>query len=145
MSTHARSIENVQADFALFDEVATAHFRLIRARAGQSKFQTDVISKQGAKCAVCDFCVPEGLDAAHLAPKSSLGSNDPRNGLVLCALHHRLFDRGLFYFDPETLDVIVNGPWAHEDLRIINTSINRLRNAVHDSAVRWNAEQYRLS
>ncbi len=145
LGSFSRSIEKVQAEFALFDEAASAHFRLVRQRTGQSRFRTDVISKQGAKCAVCNFGVPEGLDAAHLAPKSALGSNDPRNGLILCALHHRLFDHGLFYFDPITLEVVVNGVWSLSDLGIVNENIRNLRNVVHDSAIRWNADQCRIS
>ncbi|UAJ09559.1 HNH endonuclease [Glacieibacterium megasporae] len=143
MAKYSVSFQGVEADFRLFDEVATGHFRTVKERTGQSKFRSDVLSKQGAKCAVCDFCVPEGLDAAHVAPKSALGSNDPRNGLVLCALHHRLFDRGLFYFDPETFDVVVNGVWSLTDLGIVHNSIKRLRHIVHESALSWNAEQYR--
>ena len=41
------------------------------------------------------------LDAAHLRPYADKGSDDPRNGLVLCATHHRAFDKRLFGFIPQ--------------------------------------------
>ena len=46
------------------------------------------------------------LQAAHIRPVSENGSDDPRNGLVLCANHHLAFDANLFAFDPETLEVV---------------------------------------
>ena len=49
------------------------------------------------------------LDAAHLYPISKKGTDDPRNALVLCALHHRAFDRGLILIDPDSLVVSVSG------------------------------------
>jgi putative restriction endonuclease len=52
-------------------------------------------------CSVCgkkrftNSGYPE-VEAAHIYPKSKDGSDDPRNGLSLCKLHHWAFDNGLF-------------------------------------------------
>jgi predicted restriction endonuclease len=45
------------------------------------------------------------LDAAHVRAYRDKGSDDPRNGLVLCATHHRAFDKKLFAIDPSTLQL----------------------------------------
>lgn len=52
-------------------------------------------------CAVCGKkrFTPTGypeVEAAHIYPKSKDGSDDPRNGICLCKLHHWAFDNGLF-------------------------------------------------
>ncbi len=64
-------------------------------RIGRSLWRAAVLSNFGQKCCICHIDVRELLDAAHIkswskAPKSRL---DPRNGLCLCALHHRAFDK----------------------------------------------------
>jgi DNA-binding protein Fis/uncharacterized protein (DUF433 family) len=43
-------------------------------------------------CEICDET--RALDVAHIKPRCSDGPDDPRNCLVLCALHHRCFDSG---------------------------------------------------
>ena len=68
-------------------------------RPGQAKFKFDVIKRYGAKCAVCGIDLKEVLEAAHIVPKSEDGVDDPRNGLILCANHHRMFDSNLFAID----------------------------------------------
>jgi hypothetical protein len=73
------------------------------ARPGRQRFKFRVLQRYGPQCAVCGLAVPELLDAAHIGPKKVHGSDDPRNGLVLCATHHRAFDAGLFAVQPDTL------------------------------------------
>ena len=78
------------------------------------------------------------LDAAHLKPKELNGSDDPRNGLVLCATHHRAFENGLFGIIPNTFRLIFRekGP-SKEDLHIENTSIEHLPKKPHVEALNW--------
>jgi hypothetical protein len=69
--------------FALTDEsIRRKAFRDVRE--GQQRFKFRVFKRYGPACAVCGIEVPEVLDAAHLCPKDRKGSDDPRNGLVLC-------------------------------------------------------------
>lgn len=75
------------------------------------------------KCAICRFSFGCALDAAHIIPwnKSNHSQRmDPRNGLLLCASHHRLFDAGLitldeslnvYYYDP----LMSDGPYSEID------------------------------
>jgi hypothetical protein len=84
------------------------------------------------------LAVAEMLDAAHICPKLAKGSDDPRNGLVLCANHHRAFDAGLFAIDPATLDIHCrpDGP-DRLALGIIRTSVAHLSKPPHAVALSW--------
>ncbi len=63
------------------------------------RFRHAVLRAYERRCAVCDFDVRldddlVGLDAAHIRWHSAGGPDQVRNGLALCILHHRTFDRG---------------------------------------------------
>jgi len=63
-------------------------------------FRLRVLEAYRFRCAFCDYDGwlggrPVGLDAAHVRWRAYEGPDDPANGLSLCALHHRLFDRGV--------------------------------------------------
>ncbi len=77
------------------------------SRPGQHRFSFRVFRRYGPQCAVCDVSVMGLLDAAHLRAYRDKGSDDPRNGLVLCATHHRAFDKRLFTIDPSTLALVI--------------------------------------
>ena len=42
------------------------------------------------------------LEAAHIRGVAQKGSDDCRNGLILCKNHHSAFDTNLIIFQPET-------------------------------------------
>jgi hypothetical protein len=115
-------------------------------REGQQRFKFRVLQKYGPRCAACGLDIIELLDAAHLRPKSAHGSDDPRNGLVLCLLHHRAFDLGLFAIEPETLRIVCreSGPDA-DRLGIVKDSLGHLRNRPHVEALRWTWDQWQRS
>jgi len=76
-------------------------------------FRARVLLAYEFKCAVCDFQLqmdhaPLGLDAAHIKWKQVQGPDSVNNGLSLCTLHHRLFDRGAFTVNEERR-VLVSG------------------------------------
>jgi hypothetical protein len=143
LRSKTHDFDSVAAEFELFAEQAEAHLQLVRDRSKQATFRTAVMSRQGARCAVCGFDILEGLEAAHLVPKQASGTDDPRNGLVLCVLHHRLFDAGLFKLDPDGMVVLPQPPHTLETLRITEAKLGRLKSLVREEAVRWNAEQAR--
>ena len=66
--------------------------REVKERERQHRFRNDLLEMQGSVCAFCDFDVPVALEAAHIVPKQENGTDDPRNGLLLCSVHHRIFD-----------------------------------------------------
>jgi putative restriction endonuclease len=120
--------------------------REVKARIGQQRFKFQVFKRYGPKCAVCGLAVPELLDAAHIRPKLADGSDDPRNGLVLCANHHRAFDAGFFAVEPLTLRIhcLVNGP-DREALGIIVESFSHFPRPPHTEALGWLWEEWKNS
>ena len=64
-------------------------------------FREQVMRAYEYRCAVCGFQgrlghALVGLDAAHIKWHQAGGPDETVNGLALCALHHKLFDRGVF-------------------------------------------------
>jgi hypothetical protein len=127
-------------DFNAFANNLQMHFRLVKARAQQHEFRRSVLDAQGRQCALCDIGLPAVLDAAHLIPKEHDGTDDHRNGLVLCALHHRMFDTNFFKIDPSDLSVHASENYSLADLRISRASIGHLRSRPHNEALRWRWE-----
>lgn len=89
------------ATFSLTDDEAhQVESRVIRI-ARSVAFRLSVTRLYGYTCAVCGESLksPRGmmeLDAAHIVPRSQLGSDDSRNGIAMCKRHHWAFDGGLF-------------------------------------------------
>ena len=110
----------VEAHFpwTLQDEVLEAvgieqKSELSRRRYRDPRFSESVMEAYGYRCAVCGFAVRLGdksvaLEAAHIRWHQALGPGTVRNGLCLCALHHRLFDKGAFTLSAGR-EVIVSG------------------------------------
>ena len=111
---------------------------LLARRSGQARFHFDVMSRYGPSCAVCSIDVRDVLDTPHLVPVASRGSNDPRNGLVMCATHHRAFDAHLFGIRPDSLKLsyLQGGPGA-ERLRIGVDDLRALERHPHPEALSW--------
>jgi hypothetical protein len=67
----------------------------------QSFFRRTVLASYGYKCCFCKLDVIALLNASHIIPWNSSVElrADPRNGLSLCVLHDRAFDRGLIAVD----------------------------------------------
>ena len=76
---------------------ATESVRLVRSRLVQQFFREVVLASYESTCAVCSLGLPELLNASHIIPWSEdiKRRADPQNGIALCALHDRAFDRGL--------------------------------------------------
>ncbi|MBC8418365.1 MAG: HNH endonuclease [Desulfobacterales bacterium] len=69
-------------------------------------FRDRIIQAYEHQCAVCGFNVRMGhtlvaLEAAHIKWHQAGGPDTEENGIALCALHHKLFDRGAFTVSPD--------------------------------------------
>lgn len=69
-------------------------------------FRERVLRAYEYKCAVCGFNVRVGntlvgLEAAHIKWHQAGGPDLEENGVALCSLHHKLFDRGAFTISKE--------------------------------------------
>jgi putative restriction endonuclease len=67
-------------------------------------FREKILSAYEYRCAICGFNVRIGhvvvaLEAAHIKWHQAGGPDVHENGLALCSLHHKLFDRGAFTVD----------------------------------------------
>lgn len=70
-----------------------------KARKRDPNFRLAVLDAYREQCAFCGFDSrlrdsAIGIDAAHIMMHSHGGRDTVDNGLALCVLHHRLFDRG---------------------------------------------------
>lgn len=62
-------------------------------------FSRRVLGAYGHQCAMCGIQL-KLIDGAHILPVEHEDStDDTSNGIALCALHHRAYDRGLVTFD----------------------------------------------
>lgn len=83
------------------------------------RFRDAVLVAYENQCAVCNFAVkmggvPLALEAAHIKWHKALGPAEVRNGLSLCALHHKLFDKGAFTLLSKELKLIVANDLSEE-------------------------------
>lgn len=69
---------------------------ITRLRRGQTFFRRAVLASYSSCCTFCGLELPELLTAGHIIPWSVRSDLrlDPRNGLSLCAIHDRAYDRG---------------------------------------------------
>nr|WSY52974.1 HNH endonuclease [Streptomyces sp. NBC_00886] len=64
------------------------------------RMREQVLTAYEYRCAFCGYdgrigAVPVGLEAAHVRWWAFDGPDDVDNGLCLCSLHHKLFDKGV--------------------------------------------------
>jgi putative restriction endonuclease len=81
------------------DAILTATGRVAVPRHRRSSWTSAVLTAWNRQCAFCGFdgqlgAATVGVEAAHVRWFNFGGPDDPDNGLALCSLHHKLFDRG---------------------------------------------------
>lgn len=79
----------------------------VKQRVNQGFFRAMVLSNYDETCVICDLNYAPLLVASHIIPwsKNTTERLNPHNGLCLCAIHDKAFDRGLISID-NTLRVI---------------------------------------
>ncbi|MBX9902800.1 MAG: HNH endonuclease [Burkholderiales bacterium] len=132
-----RSVQNPFSDFgpddsaiSLADELVTNPsasadvYAKVKVRGvAQIIFRKALLKAYDQQCAVCGLTFEEALQACHIVPWQHASASqrlDPRNGILLCATHHRLFDAELMtisesfkvvYYDHKMTD----GPYSAAD------------------------------
>ncbi|CAI6074779.1 hypothetical protein PAECIP112173_02344 [Paenibacillus sp. JJ-100] len=114
-------------------------------RTGQPRFKFNVVKRYGPCCAICAMQALPLLQAAHIIPKKSNGSDDPRNGLVLCGNHHLAYDSGLFSFDPDTLKIHVSTKTTMQSIQITRQDLSHLQKLPHEKALKWHWKQWQAA
>jgi hypothetical protein len=139
---HSPTSEESGDPFSVFSEDNRSS-RLSFGRRGQQRFKFLVAKRCGQRCAACGISIPELLEACHIAEKGNRGTDDPRNGLILCATHHRAFDSFLFTINPETttFEFRIGGP-SGEEMNFKYKSLAHLPKKPHPLALkaRWEAQ-----
>lgn len=70
----------------------------------QQIFRDVLLEVYGKSCAFCGISFKEALEATHIIPWSICKTEDRlniNNGLLLCSIHHKLFDSGLITFNSD--------------------------------------------
>ncbi len=88
--------------------------RTVKTRKNQNYFREMLFASYEGKCGLTHIAQPELLNASHIKPWATdiEARLDPRNGILLNALHDRAFDRGLITFEDD-LSLVVS---KHIDL-----------------------------
>jgi len=89
---------------SILAEVGLAQHVRLASTPRDPKFQRVVPMAYEFRCSFCDFGAlmlgkHVGLDAAHIRMHRRDGPSTVDNGILLCALHHRLFDNGALGLD----------------------------------------------
>ena len=83
----------------VLEEVGLHHLVAVVPARRDPRFKRAVLRAYESRCAFCGFdgtlrSRPVAVEAAHVKMRSHRGPDDLANGIALCVLHHRLFDRG---------------------------------------------------
>ncbi len=107
------------------------------ARPNQPRFRLLVFRRYGPRCVMCGVAALELLKAAHIVPAKVGGTDDPRNGLVLCGNHHDALDKKLIGIEPGSLRVEMLGSYSSSELGVTKPDLHHLRATPHPDALSW--------
>ena len=107
----------------ILDDVGLGHLVARAPSRRDPSFKSTVLLTYENRCSFCSFCgcsgnlrgAPVGIDAAHVKMRSHSGPDRIDNGLALCALHHRLFDRGALGLDEDRQILVSQHMMLRED------------------------------
>ncbi len=96
--------ESIHAD--IFESVGIDPVFVLTRRPRDPAFREEILRAYQYRCAICGFnarlgSVLVGVEAAHIKWHQAGGPDTNPNGVALCALHHKLFDRGMIGFTEE--------------------------------------------
>jgi len=101
----------------------------------QTIFRKALLKAYGSKCTFCGLSFPFALEAAHIIPWAKATNSqrlDVRNGLLLCATHHCLYDAGVLTVNRDySINFIPSG--KH---RLITQYDNLLSSAFHNQKIK---------
>lgn len=88
----------------------------VPVRLFQSFFRRTVLASYDSTCCVCGLDVRSLLVASHIKPWSIDEStrSEPENGLCLCAIHDRAFDRGVIAVSEKFQIIVVSTIFSSE-------------------------------
>lgn len=72
----------------------------VKKKIRDNSFKLRILTSYANKCAFCSIQL-KLIDAAHIVPVQYEGTDETSNGVALCALHHRAYDRNLVTFNAD--------------------------------------------
>lgn len=109
----------------------------IAARANERRFAFEVMERYGPGCAVCEINERTLLASAHLRPRFAKGTDDPQNGLVLCANHHLAMDAGLWRVNPDDAHVVARSGIDLRRIGVTRSDLSILRAQPSPESLEW--------
>ena len=101
--------DDLNVGVKLFGEKRTKKVEIEKAER-DPLFKFNILKRFQGKCLISNLDVTEMLDAAHIIPVASGGTEHPENGLLLSASIHRALDAGLWAINPQTLRIETKNP-----------------------------------
>ena len=104
--------------------VVTSEVRLAEV---QEELRKRLIKEQGCRCLLCSITNRELLVASHIKPACECdiyGKGDTQNGLLLCAIHDRLFDRALISFSFVDGKIMISDKLTQEEIETCHLDPN---------------------
>ena len=102
------ALDNDDEYFTTDTDTRARVMREVRVRRGQKRFRDSLITNYAGQCPISGCKVLSLLEAAHIDPYRGDHSNSPKNGLLLRADIHTLFDLGMIGIKPDTYVVEVH-------------------------------------
>jgi putative restriction endonuclease len=109
-------------------------------------FKFNILKRFEGKCLITNIDVTEMLDAAHIIPVASGGTEDPNNGLLLSASVHRALDAGLWAINPISLriETKASGPDA-ERMKLDQIDLSNSSRLLNREALEFRYEKLFLT
>ncbi|WP_251450629.1 HNH endonuclease [Microbacterium sp. Marseille-Q6648] len=111
--------------------------RRIASQTNERRFAFKVMERYGPRCAVCEISARPLLASAHLRPKFANGTDEPENGLVLCANHHLALDFGLWRVHPNEGRVTARSGVDLTSIGVTRRNLSLLRAYPSDESLEW--------
>jgi len=90
------------------EDSRAAVLRQIKVRRGQQRFRNDLRTRYSNQCMISGCRLLDLVEAAHIKSYRGVKDNDPKNGLLLRADLHTLFDLDFIGIEPDKLTVRVH-------------------------------------
>jgi putative restriction endonuclease len=143
--------ETMHAD--ILEEIGL-ELTVVKKRPRDAYFRERILKAYEHSCAVCGFNVRlgsnlVGIDAAHIQWHQSGGPDIEENGIALCSLHHKLFDRGVFTITNEHQLIVAEDAYGTNGFEewLMRYHGSKIRRPIHpdyqpkDNYINWHSRE----
>ena len=140
---YKNNTHNMEENILSFEYDATEKNSVVKTRLVQSFFRNTVLCSYSYECAICTIDLKELLVASHIIPWShneKLRAN-PKNGILLCNLHDKAFDKGLITINSDFKIMLGTRIFDKQDNKMIKDAFLRYNNQMMSFPKRFKPEQ----